>query len=239
LSPVFGLVLLVLAGCTVPNPSGINDPYEERNRRVHEANRDVDRALIAPLAGGTGSGASRSLLKGVGNFASNLNLPSVVFNDLLQFRLGLAAQNSTRFLINTTVGIGGLFDPSTAMGLHEESTDFGETLHVWGMPEGKYVELPLVGPSTERDMIGTVVDIFTNPLTFGAPAPERYLSPLVKGAMQINSRLTYADTVDSILYDSADSYAQARLIYLQSRRYKLGQTVEEGASDDPYADPYE
>ena len=237
-----GFALALVTGCSAPVANGITDPHEAHNREVHEANRDLDRALVKPASGAYGNVIPAPVRQGVGNFASNLNLPSIVVNNLLQLDLDSAVKNSSRFLFNTTIGLGGILDPSTAMGLHEESTDFGETLHVWGVGEGNYVELPVVGPSTERDMIGMVVDVFTNPLTFGAPSPEKYLSPVAKGFSKLGDRYRFSDTVDSILYDSADSYAQARLLYLQHRRFELGQQSDEDqgdAYDDPYADPYQ
>ena len=228
--------LVVMTGCSAPVTKGINDPHEVRNRQVHETNRDLDRALVRPASGAYGSVLPAPVRQGIGNFASNLNLPGIVVNNLLQFDIDSALKNSSRFLFNTTIGLGGVLDPSSAMGLHEESTDFGETLHVWGVGEGNYVELPVIGPSTERDMVGMVVDVFTNPLTFGAPSPEKYMSPVAKGFSKLGDRYDFSDTVDSILYDSADSYAQARLLYLQHRRFELGQ---EQSADDEGEDGYD
>jgi len=234
---IAGLSLVVITGCNAPVARGINDPYEARNREVHETNRNLDRALVRPASGAYGSVIPAPVRQGIGNFASNLNLPSVVVNNLLQLDIDSALKNSTRFLFNTTIGLGGILDPSTAMGLHEENTDFGETLHVWGVGEGKYVELPVIGPSTERDMVGMVVDVFTNPLTFGAPSPEKYMGPVAKGFSKLGDRYEFSDIVDSVLYDSADSYAQARLLYLQHRRFELGQEL--GADEFDQGDSYE
>lgn len=238
------LSLVIMASCTAPVATGITDPHEAKNRYTHEGNRNLDKTLVGPAAGAYGNGLPAPVRRGIGNFASNLNLPSVVVNNILQLRLGKALKNTSRFLINSTIGLAGVLDPSTAMGLDEENSDFGETLHIWGVGEGNYVELPFVGPSTERDMVGMVVDMFTNPLTFGAGSPEKYMSPVIKGFSKLGDRYEYSDTIDTILYNSADSYAQARLIYLQHRRFKLGQAlgtdqpVEEGedAYDDFYAD---
>ena len=118
-----------------------------------------------------------------------------------------------------------------------------ETLYVWGAAEGPYVELPVVGPATRRDAVGRVVDMFTNPLTYSLPSPEKYYSTGAKLASRLGDRGRYSETVDSILYESADSYSQARLIYLQNRRFELGSSVGGDAadpySDDPYSDIYE
>ncbi|WP_456389724.1 MlaA family lipoprotein [Profundibacter sp.] len=231
--------LVVIASCTAPAPKAINDPHEANNRRTHEANRRVDKALVRPASGAYGNILPAPVRQGVGNFASNLNLPGVIVNNLLQLNIDGAVKNTWRFVINTTVGLGGILDPSSTFELYEDSSDFGETLHVWGMGEGEYVELPFIGPSTQRDALGMVVDVFTNPLTFGAPSPERYMGPVVKGLSKLGDRYTYSSTVDAILYDSADSYAQARLLYLQSRRFQLGQEqIEEDQGDDGYDDFY-
>jgi phospholipid-binding lipoprotein MlaA len=113
-------------------------------------------------------------------------------------------------------------------------TDFGETLHVWGAREGAYVELPVLGPSTERDTWGMVVDVFTNPLTYVLESPENYYGTVASVSSGLSNRGRYAATIDSILYDSADSYAQARSLYLQNRRFELG-----GSGGDAYLDPYD
>ncbi len=237
---VLAVVMLVfLQACTAPAPKAINDPHEASNRRTHEANRKVDTALIRPAAGAYGSVLPAPVRQGVGNFASNLNLPGVIVNNLLQLNIDGAVKNSWRFVINTTIGLGGVFDPSSSIELYEDSSDFGETLHVWGVGEGEYVELPFIGPSTQRDTVGMVVDVFTNPLTFGAPSPEKFMGPVAKGLSKLGDRYTYSSTVDAILYDSADSYAQARLLYLQSRRFQLGQEqTNEDQGDDGYDDYY-
>jgi phospholipid-binding lipoprotein MlaA len=229
-----GLALAALSACTAPAPSGIDDPYEGFNRKVHGFNTTVDKNVIRPLAKGT-TFIPEPISKGVSNFASNLSLPGTVANDLLQANIGDAAHNSLRFLVNTTVGVGGLFDPATPAGAPERPTDFGETLHVWGMAEGAYTELPLFGPSTARDALGTVVDYTLNPLAMLVPEDRLWVGTAAKAYSKLNMRGRYSDTVDSILYESADGYAQARLLYLQNRRYELGQTETEADFEDPYA----
>jgi phospholipid-binding lipoprotein MlaA len=128
-----------------------------------------------------------------------------------------------------------VFDPATAAGVAGDPTDFGETLHIWGVTEGNYFELPLFGPSTDRDALGKVVDIALDPLQL--ILPEKTSLPLVaKVASRISDRGRYSETVDSVLYDSADSYAQARLLYLQNRRFDLGQAPSDESFEDPYAE---
>ena len=222
-------------------PDGIHDPYEETNRRNHELNLALDRGLLRPVGKGYAGSVPDPLVDTVANFADNLSLPGMVVNNVLQGNLGGAFQNSFRFVFNTIFGIGGLGDPASEMGIDAVETDFGETLHVWGVPEGAYVELPVLGPSTERDAVGKVVDVLIDPLGYVLPKPEKYYGTGVKVLSKVGSRGRYADTVDSILYESADSYAQSRIIYLQNRRFELGS--DDGSAyvdpyDDPYGDPY-
>lgn len=224
-----------VAACTAaPIEVGINDPIESQNRDTHASNRALDKALVSPASKGYGSAIPAPVRKGVSNFASNLNLPGQVLNNLLQFRIENAGHNTFRFLMNTTFGFGGLLDVATEAGLENRSTDFGETLHVWGAPEGAYLELPLVGPSTERHAAGRVVDLLLNPLNFGAEGPLRSAGTGASVAARFGDRYQYSDLIDSVLYESEDSYAQARLLYLQNRRFKLS-----GGEQPDYIDPYE
>lgn len=229
---------VILSACARPEaPGTIRDPYEARNRQIHEANKGLDRHVFRPVSTGYGRAVPGPVRTGVSNFASNLSLPGAMINSLLQFRPGEAVQNGTRFLINTTVGIGGIFDPASRMGATKVNTDFGETLYVWGMREGAYVEFPVLGPMTERAMIGRAVDFAMNPLRPLANSEERNVmagTGVLRGA---NARYENSDLVDSVLYDSADSYAQARQIYLDARRHKLNRN-QETEYFDPYEDPY-
>lgn len=239
---VAGIVALAaLAACgPAPVAQGINDPYEARNRAVHEFNRGLDRRLVRPAADAYAI-LPEPVERGVSNFASNLDVPGDVLNNILQGRVGPAAQNTLRFAVNTVFGIGGLFDTATALGLPGKPTDFGETLHVWGVGEGRYAEVPFLGPKTERDLLGTAVDIATNPVRLALPTPERSYATAAQVGSSLGDRARYSETVDSILYESADSYAQTRLLYLQNRRFALGQAAGESSDEgfvDPYEDPY-
>lgn len=231
----------LLAACgPAPVAEGINDPFEAHNRKVHDFNRALDRTFVRPAADAY-SILPEPVERGIANFAANLDAPGDVLNSLLQGRPAPAAQNTLRFAVNTIFGIGGLFDTATALGLPADPTDFGETLHVWGVGEGNYTEVPFLGPKTERDLVGTVVDIAANPVSLLLPSPESAYATGAKVASSLGDRARYSDTVDSILYESADSYAQTRLLYLQNRRFALGQTVDDASGEgfvDPYEDPY-
>ncbi len=202
---------------------------------MHEFNKGLDRTIVRPVAT-TVARVPSEITDTVVNFADNTALPGMVVNGLLQADIEGVASNTLRLLLNSTVGLGGLLDPADAIGLFEQSTDFGETLAVWGVPEGAYRELPVRGPSTERDAAGGLVDIFLDPLGYALNGEQRALVTGTRVAGTLIDRGRYARTIDSVLYDSADSYAQARILYLQNRRFDLGQGAAGGAVD-PYADP--
>ncbi len=231
----------VVAGCAgAPGADGVNDPYEDANRQVHAFNRGVDRALVGPAAKGYGTVVPEPAQRVVGNVARTLDLPGDIANDLLQANIEDAATNSLRLAVNLTMGVAGLFDAATALGLPQAPTDFGQTLAVWGVGEGVYLEVPFVGPSTARDAAGTVVDVVLNPTRLALPDREATAATVAKLFSRLGDRNRYAETVESILYESADSYAQARLLYLQNRRFELGQTAPGSAGgDDAFIDPYE
>ncbi|TCM83569.1 MlaA family lipoprotein [Rhodovulum steppense] len=230
--------LVLLAGCAAPIPSGISDPYEAQNRAVHRGNVALDRSVVRPTSMVYGRTVPGPVRTGISNVASNLSLPAAVVNSLLQLRPGDAAQNTTRFLINTTIGLGGLLDPATPMGATQIETGFGETLHVWGVAEGNYVELPLIGPSTGRDAVGTVVDVALSPTVVLLRA-ERLRAAVGTGILsQLGRRFDRSNLVDPLLYESADSYAQSRQIYLDNRRFRLRRGADPDYFD-PYEDPYD
>ncbi len=236
------VVVLALIGCAAQSesPTGINDPYEKTNRQMHAFNKGVDEALFKARPGQPRT-VDNGVVRSVSNVGSNLGLPGKVVNSLLQGRPEPAVKNTFRFLINSTVGLGGVFDPAgSSFSLPETDTDFGETLAVWGVREGAYVELPVFGPSTERDAVGTVVDMVMNPVGQVLQGADATAASAARVAGKVADRKIHGDVVESILYDSADSYAQARLLYLQNRRYQLsGQEYNDAQAWDPYADPYQ
>ncbi len=216
------------------SPDGVYDPYERQNRKVHAFNRGLDRAIVRPAAIGYSTILPDEIEDSVGHFAKNLGQPSVVVNSVLQGDFRGAGISTVRFLTNSVLGIGGLFDVATDFDVPQHDTDFGETLYVWGVGEGAYLELPVLGPSTQRNTAGKVVDLFTNPLSYTLESPEAYYGTIAGVASGLGTRGRFSDTVDSILYESADSYAQARLIYLQNRRFELGDG-EAATEIDPFA----
>lgn len=236
-APLAGALLLALAACT-PAPPGVDiwDPWEAENRARHEANQGVDR-LIAGEGGGIAAALPAPVYLGVSNFAANAGAPSDTLNYLLQGRIGHATESTFRFILNTTLGIGGLFDFAGAIGLEGRRTDFGETLHVWGVREGAYLELPFIGPATERDAAGYAVDLLIDPLNALRPGLRGRAVGARTGARvaaRIGDREAYSDFFDALIAESEDSYARARLLYLQYRRFQL-----EGTARIDDFDPYE
>lgn len=233
------IVLASLGACAgpkgyAPGADGINDPFEAQNRGVHKFNLVLDRNLVRPAGTGYSAVVPDEIEDSVGLFADNLDRPARVFNATLQGDLRGAGLSTTRFLINSVLGIGGLFDVASDFGIPQHRTDFGETLHVWGAGEGAYIELPVFGPSTQRDAVGLFVDLFTNPLRYTLDAPEENYGTYATIVSRIGDRGRFSDAIDSVLYESADSYAQARLIYLQNRRFELGDDAA-NTEIDPFA----
>ena len=234
------LVLLFVGACAGSggsslSPDGINDPFEAQNRGIHQFNISVDRALVRPVGVGYTNAVPDGIEDSISNFAYNLAEPSNIVNSLLQGNLRGAGVSTLRFAINSTMGLAGLFDAASEFDVPENNTDFGQTMYVWGVGEGAYIELPFLGPSTQRETVGKFVDLFTNPVNYIWDDRNRafYLTPagLASG---LSTRGRFTETIDSILYESADSYAQARLIYLQNRRFKLGD-ADSGEVIDPFA----
>lgn len=249
LRPLYLLTVLALIGLTAcTNPTAEQratgepfDPREAANRKMHAFNLKVDKKLFRPASTGYASVIPDPIIDSVGTFTENLSMPRVMVNGLLQGDFKTAGIALSRFAINSTVGFAGLADVATNFEIPQVDADFGQTLHVWGFKEGAYVELPFFGPSTERDAIGMAMDLLTNPLSYYIHNPIRY-GFVFEFLDRMGDRGRYAATVDSILYESADGYAQARIIYLQNRRFELAGSDGDDYSDpytDPYSDPYE
>ncbi len=163
------LFALTLAGCagTPPMPDDqVHDPLEETNRRIYAFNEQLDRYIAKPVADAYVFVTPRFARRGVTNFFSNAKYPGTMINAALQGKWSQAGRDSGRFLLNSTVGLLGLFDVATPLGLERNNEDFGQTLAVWGTPEGTYLMLPVMGPSTTRDVHDYPVGAATNVVTY-------------------------------------------------------------------------
>ncbi len=150
------------------------DPYEKFNRRFYEVTEDIDRGVFEPVADSYIENIPDSVRESVGNFYSNLAYPNVALNALLQGKVKQGIGDGLRFIVNTTVGLGGIFDPAASLGLKKNDEDFGQTLGVWGVDNTSYMYIPILGPSSNRDLIGLPVTIASNMLFYagffvGAP----------------------------------------------------------------------
>lgn len=207
------LLSIALLGCATNGDP--RDPLEPLNRGIYKFNDVVDKAVLKPVATGYKEAMPDPVRTAIGNFFSNLDDVLVLFNDLLQFKFDQAASDFSRLVWNTTVGIAGLIDVATPMGLPKHNEDFGQTLGYWGIGNGPYLVLPFLGPSTLRDAVGTAVDVHFDPVVQHTPVPERN-SAIAIHSVDTRSRLLDAEKV---LDEAAiDRYVFLRDAYLQRRR---------------------
>ncbi|MFD0319891.1 MlaA family lipoprotein [Lysobacter gummosus] len=209
-----------VADPTLPAPAnvpGAYDPWEKYNRKMHRFNMAVDRAVARPLARAYSKVVPRPIRLGVSNFFNNLGQPVSILNALLQGKPKQAAQSLGRFALNSTLGIGGIFDPATAAKLPNRSEDFGQTLGVWGWKRSRYVELPFFGPRTVRDTFGMVGDAPLSPLR--QIERDRIRIPL-QGLQLVDVRAQLLP-LDSLRDGAEDEYALVRDSWTQRRDYQI------------------
>lgn len=196
---------------------GTYDPWEGYNRRMHRFNNAVDRRVARPLARGYVRAVPRPVRLGVSNFFNNLGQPLTMVNSLLQGKPKQAGQAFGRFLLNSTFGVAGLFDPATRANLPQKSEDFGQTLGVWGWKRSRYFELPLFGPRTVRDVFGMAGDAPLSPLR--QIEADRIRVPL-QGVQLVDVRAQLLST-DSLREGAEDDYTLVRDAWSQRRDYQI------------------
>jgi phospholipid-binding lipoprotein MlaA len=213
------LIALLAAGCAAtPGRTTADDRWEGFNRGVYKFNDAVDRAALKPVAKGYRKITPHWMRVGIGNFLGNLEYPATAVNQFLQGKFKLGLRDTGRFLINTTLGIGGLLDPATSAGLEANDEDLGQTLAVWGVGSGPYVNLPFFGPSTLRDAPSRMVDFFFDPVTYVDVPWEAIWGERVLDAVHSRSELL---PLDSTLQKTYDPYAFIRDSWLQRREYAI------------------
>ena len=231
----FVVPLFCLSACAPSFKLGnYDDPYENVNRKSHEINKGIDKKVLRPSSKVYARVLGQTPRTAISNFSENLGLPKDLVNYTLQGDIGNASKTTGQFLINSTIGIAGVFDPSEKFGINARGTDFGETLHRWGVSEGDYVEIIFLGPSTERDALGKVADLVLDPVGLVLNTWQYRLRSTANVGNVLGNRAALGSTIDSVLYDSADSYSQTKLAYLQGRRFRLNPEISE-----VYSDPYE
>ena len=205
----------VLSGCAAPGPTEEQDPLEGFNRAMYSFNDTVDKAILKPVAQGYDAVLPSPASKGVSNFFSNIDDVVVVFNDLLQFKFAQAAHDTGRIFFNTTVGLLGFLDVASGMELPKHHEDFGQTLGYWGVGNGPYLVLPFFGPSTARDTVGLVGDIYVDPVYDIKPDSDRFWT----AALRTVDKRAGLLSASKVLKEAAlDPYLFVRDAYLQKRR---------------------
>ena len=222
LNPVPRLLAIILAsllaaGCASTDSGDNGDPHESLNRKFYNFNDALDKKVLEPVAKTYVDITPNPVRSGVTNFFDNVSYLNTIVNDLFQGKLGQFASDTGRFVVNSTVGIGGLFDPATGMGLEAHNEDLGQTFGVWGADEGAYLTLPLMGPSSYRDLPAPAMGILLNPLT--------YMSAVVTLPLGVvNAVNTRANLLDaSRIRDQAalDPYTFVREAWRQQREFEI------------------
>lgn len=231
---ILAATVTALAGCVTPptDPAALqeyrqtNDPFEPVNRKIFTFNLYLDRYFIKPVAQGYEKVVPEFARDHIRDFLHNLSEPVVFANDMMQADWQAANLSAARFLINSTFGLGGVFDLASDSGVARQSGDFGQTLYTWGAPEGPYLVLPILGPSNPRDAIGMGVDGVMDPWGWivgaqygqGAENAENYGR---YGATGIDLRGRNIDVLDDLQKNAIDFYAEMRSLYRQHRAEEL------------------
>lgn len=213
------LVAMLAAGCaTSPGRTVNDDRWEGFNRGVYKFNDTVDRAALKPVAKGYQKITPRWMRIGIGNFLGNLEYPTTMVNQLLQGKPKQGLRDTGRFLLNSTLGLAGLFDVATAIGLEANDEDLGQTLAVWGVGSGPFVNLPFFGPSSLRDAPTRMVDFFFDPITYIDPPWEGVWGERVLDVVHSRAELL---PLDGTLQRTYDPYAFVRDAWIQQREFAI------------------
>ncbi len=234
---------VALSGCASTQSSddvdAVYDPIEPVNRYVFEVNYFLDEMFIKPSAYIYRAALPDPAQRGVRNALSNLRMPWTAINDLLQGEFDRAATAGGRFAINSTFGILGLFDVAGDLGLADHEEDAGQTLAIWGLPEGPYIVLPVFGPSNVRDTVGLVGDYFGDPVNIVArqyPDGDQFL--IGRGLLTgVSTREQVIEVLDDLQRDSVDYYATLRSVYRQRRQNEIRNGAPEDDRPRPSASP--
>jgi phospholipid-binding lipoprotein MlaA len=228
-----GALLLGLAGCATPPPAGdpealedfhqTNDPLEPTNRVFYKINDGLDTVILKPAAQAYRYVLPNPVRTGIHNVLDNLGSPVRLTNDTLQGKPRRAGDTAMRFLINTTAGVVGIFDVAKDLGYPNHDTDFGLTLANWGVPEGPFLYLPVLGPSSPRDAAGFGVDIALDPFTWiGRGRTAFTIASWTKTVVSaLDTRSNLLDAIDQVKKTALDPYATFRSLYRQNRVGRL------------------
>lgn len=238
-SCALALAIFAMAGCATPPPADdpeavaefreTNDPFEPANRAMFEIHEVADRFVLQPVAEAYRDILPQPIRSGIRNALGNLRAPVILANDLLQGNFSRARTTLGRFMVNSTLGLGGFLDVSREWGVPGHSEDFGQTLAVWGAGEGFYMFIPLWGPSSPRDVSGIVVDNLINPLTWlGQGAGVDAANWVRLGLTVLDTREALLEPIDAVRATSLDPYSTIRSAYRQRRDFEIRNQEDRG-----------
>lgn len=217
------------------------DPFETANRAMYRLNERLDELLVGPLSHTYGYLVPPAARARAGRFFDNLGYPHTILNGLLQGRFDQGLSDTARFVFNTTIGIGGLFDVAGPAGLPKHEADLGQTLAAWGLPQGPYLFLPLLGPATLRSLPDVPLRIYTDPLHYGGLSTAARLS--LGGTKAIDRRYNLEDEIRAVRELALDRYAFTRSAFLQHRQAErfdglppLGEELEQWLEEEEEED---
>ena len=221
------IVTLILVGLFTSNCSSLNgeknnliesDPFEKYNRKMHEFNKTIDSVALSPTSQLYGKTVPQYFRLGAASFYSNLQEPKRFANHIVQGQFRRASIDFRRFILNSTIGFLGFFDTASGIGFFPEETNFDETFAYWSIPTGPYLEIPFLGPSSVRGSLSFFADYTVHPLLMlSGPVPSLSFATF-EIVNIVNTRYEYAHVIDSLLYQSSDSYSSSRLTFLQKSK---------------------
>jgi len=238
------LVIGPLLGCATPPPASdrdavaefkeANDPIEPTNRVLYVVNDKFETYFLTPVAKGYRAVLPEPVRESVHNVLNNLANPVQLGNDILQAKPRRAGDTAMRFLINSTIGVGGLFDVAKHLGYADHDTDFGVTLALWGVPEGPFLFIPVLGPTYPRDIVGRGTEFAASPWTWvGQGAAVSALRWAHAGVYAVDRYSRLLDSIDSIKKTALDPYATFRSLYRQHRQGQVEETREDNRATVP------
>ena len=227
-----GLVLMCLAGDALAQAQE-DDPWQSMNRKTFAFNEWVDIHILMPIAKGWDFIAPTPVQTGIANVFETSNMSVVFLNDVLQLKPVEAGEDLARFMVNATVGIGGIFDVATKVGIPRNEEDFGQTLGYWGVPPGPYLVLPIFGASNPRDTVGLIADTASHPWTYFV---DWYVSVPVSVFEFVNLRTIFLEDIDELRATALDFYVFQRNAYIQTRYLQVNdlESLEPETEDDLY-----
>jgi phospholipid-binding lipoprotein MlaA len=236
---LLGCVLLAVVGCTATPPAGdadalaeykeSNDPLEPTNRVFYAINDGIDTYLLRPAAV-VYHQVPGVVRRPIHNMLANLGAPTTFANEVLQAHPRKAGNAMMRFVINSTAGVGGLFDVATDLGYPDHDTDFGLTLAVWGLDQGPFLFLPVLGPTNPRDTAGFAGQFGLDPLTYATFPGSKTLGYTRYGMTAVDTRERLLDPIDQMKRNALDPYATFRSLYRQHRSEEESQSKDSAAT---------